>query len=73
MPLPDETVIYHRPVDKLAQLPSQQAGLIIATPPQSFLVQWHRHQDLSRYRVGDEIVLQQFSQGHNQRSEISVL
>jgi hypothetical protein len=54
--LPNETVIYYRQTDEFTKLPSQQIGLIVATLPQPLLVQWHRYQNISRYRIGDKII-----------------
>jgi hypothetical protein len=71
--LPNKTIIYHRQVDKLAQLVGQQVRLIIATLPQFSFMQWYRHQNFSRYRIAADIILQQLSQGHNQVSEVPVL
>ncbi len=73
MALSDEAVIYYRQTGELTQLLSQQVGLVIATLPQSFAVQWHWHQNLPGHRANGQIVIEQLGEEPRQSSEVSIL
>ena len=69
----DKTALDYRQIGKLAQLLSQQSGLVVAALPESLRVQWHRDKHLCGQRVSDKIIMKQLSQRYNQCSKVSVL
>ena len=69
----DKTALDYRQTGKPAQLLSQQAGLVVATLPESLRVQRHRDKHLCGQRVSDKIIMKQLSQRYNQRSKVAVL